>query len=499
MTSGRVDKMWQEQLANLVIENEDEAVARCLALSQRLGDSPDPKVRSQVVDALVACAKELAGRGSDMSALRIVAEIRSRFAGDPVARIQTFVAGSLTLAADLEVRAGDLDAAIATYDDALSLVAGSEEMARRGVDATLLLEKGRVLGNHGHPEEAIVVLDSALMAIRGATARKPALRISQAAEAVTYKLDQLCALDRFADATTMMQQFGDVLSDISGGAADDRVPLASAASEPGLAAALADIVNHGQCWAVFAGSVDISALEAAQRACRLYALSDPWILSGAPEPVEAAAALVRVIADGYALLAGQWSAAERASLPLPVRAELGRHELLHQRGVTEWSRKHGHPLRLTVRENEAVGARQPPTATSGLSNARPVEASLTRSIIKCLYLYELADVLSQSEYGREALRYKLFAAISIEYLRFAMNWGRSANAEGASDGSLAVAVACLQIAEGFFALTHCQSGANAPLSLRKERLRGLLHEAGGYDWLTGLGVSLPVWTHPRDA
>lgn len=62
-------------------------------------------------------------------------------------RIQTLVAGSLTLAADLQVRAGELDAAIAAYDDALSLLAGSEELKRRGVHATLLLETGRALGN----------------------------------------------------------------------------------------------------------------------------------------------------------------------------------------------------------------------------------------------------------------------------------------------------------------------------------------------------------------
>lgn len=499
MTGGCVDQIWKGSLANLVLENEDEAVARCLELSHRLGDSPDPQVRSHVVDALVACAKELTGRGSDKGALRVVEEIRSRFAGDPVARIQSLVAGSLTLAADLQVRAGELETAIAIYDDALSLVAGSEELERRGIDATLLLEKGRVLGNHQRREEAMVVLDNALTAIHRATGRKPALRIRQAAVAVTYKLDQLCALDRFAEASTLMQQLGDMLSDIPSGAADDRAPLVSGASEAALAAAVADIVNDGQCWGVFGGSIAVSSPEAAQRACRLYSLSDPWILSGAPEPVEAAAALVRVIADGYALLAGKWSSAERASLPLPSRAELERHELLHQRGVAEWSREHGHPLSLILRENEEVGGQQPSTATAGLCGARPAEASLTRNIIKCLCLYELADVLSQSEHGREALRYKLFAAISIEYLMFAMSWGRSANAAGASDGSLVVAVACLQIAEGLFAITHCQSGSDATLFPGKERLRGLLHEAGGYDWLTGLGVSLPAWTHAPDA
>ncbi len=482
-----------------MLENEDEAVARCLELSHRLGDSDDPQVRSHVVDALVACAKELTGRGCDEAALRVVKEVRSRFGGDSVARIQILVAGSLTLAADLQVRADEPEAAIATYDDALSLVAGSEEMERRGVDATLLLEKGRVLGNHQRREEAIVVLDSALTAIEGATARKPALRTRQAAVAAMYKLDQLCALDRFVEASTLMQQLSDVLGDIPDGAADDRALLAPEASEAALAAALADTVNDDQCWAVFAGSVAISSPEAAQRACLLFRLSDPWVLSGAPEPVEAAAALVRVIADGYALLAGRWSSAERASLPLPGRAELERHELLHQRGVAEWSREHGHPLSLTMRENEAVGAQQPSTAAAGLSWDRPAEASLTRNIIKCLYLYELADVLSQSQHGREALRYKLFAAVSIEYLKFAMNWGRSVNAEAASDGGLAVAVACLQIAEGFFTITHCQSGSTAIVSPRKERLLGLLHEAGGYDWLTGLGVSLPAWTHAREA
>lgn len=79
-----------------------------------------------------------------------------------------------------------------------------------------------------------------------------------------------------------------------------------------------------------------------------------------------------------------------------------------------------------------------------------------------------------------------------------MNWTRSVNAEGASDGRLAVAVACLQIAEGFFAITHQPSGSHAPLTPRKERLRGLLHGTSGYAWLTSLGVSLPGWTHATD-
>jgi tetratricopeptide (TPR) repeat protein len=476
---------WRQQISDLVLEDEDEAVARCLELSQRLGDSRDPQVRLDVVDALVACATELTGRSCDKGALRVVAEIRSRFAGDPVVRIQTLVAGSLTLAADLHVRAGEPEIAIASYDDALSLVAGSEEMERRGVHATLLLEKGRVLGNHQRREEAVVVLDSALSAIVRATARKPALRTRQVALATTYALDQLCALDRFAEASKLLAQLVDVLSEIPEDVAGDQASLAPEASEAELAAAVADIVTEGECWAIFAGSVAIPSPEAAQRACHLYRLSEPWILSAASEPVEAAAAFVRTIADGYALLAGQRSSAEH-------------HELLHQHGVAEWSRGHGHPLSLTVPSTETGGAQPSSRAAAGPSGARPVGASLIRNIVECLYVYELADVLSQSEHGREALRYKVFAAMAIMYMEFAMNWTRSVSAEEASDGRLAVAVVCLQIAEGFFAITHQPSGSDAPLTPAKERVRGLLHETDGYAWLTGLEVSLPDWTHAKD-
>jgi hypothetical protein len=49
-----------------------------------------------------------------------------------------------------------------------------------------------------------------------------------------------------------------------------------------------------------------------------------------------------------------------------------------------------------------------------------------------------------------------------------------------------------------FAVSHRQSGWDAPLTPAKERLRGILHETNGYAWLTSLGASLPAWTHADD-
>lgn len=152
-----------------------------------------------------------------------------------------------------------MPAAIDTYDDALSLVADSDELERHGVPATLLLAKGRVLGSHHRREEAIIDLDSALSAIRSATARQPALRTRQAAVAVAYKLGHLYALDRFAEAGALMTQLRVVLGEIPDDARDAAAPRPTEPSA--LAAALAEIVNDDQPWKVFAGSIAISAAD----------------------------------------------------------------------------------------------------------------------------------------------------------------------------------------------------------------------------------------------
>lgn len=491
---------WQKEISDLALENEDEAVAQALRLSQRVGNSPDPQVRLDAADALYACAKDLGVRGRSDAALRIAEELCTRFADDPFFRVQALVAAALSLMAELQVAAGQLAAAIAAYDEALSLVALSDELTRRGAGVALLLAKARVLTNDDRREEAIVVFDSALLAIQNATAGKAALRTRQAAVAVVAELDNLAALDRYADAYSLGEQLSGVLAHVPLGPPPQAATrsVASEPSESALAAALAEVVNEEECWAVFEGHKRLPSTEAAARACRLYGVSDPWALPGAADtPAHAASTIVRAVADGYALLAGRWSPAERSSLPLPQRALVGRHQVMGQPGLAEWATAHGHRLALHESDRGVPPAETRSPRSTRRPNVDAVSADLIRNIIKCLYLYELARVLGDSEPGLEALHHKLFRAISISYLRAALEWIRSLEIQEASDGRIGVAITCWLIAEGVFAITHDQTGSFVPLPPPEAPLRELLHNTGGYAWLRDRGVSLPAWTEQR--
>jgi hypothetical protein len=398
--------------------------------------------------------------------------------------------------AELQMADGQPTVALATYDEALSFVGRSEELIRRGTPVALLAAKAQVLGLLGRPEEAIVVLDGALSAIEAGTAGKAALRTRQAALASASKLDHLCALDRYEDAHNLGKQLSDVLNLVLAGSPSEQPSATIVASESSLAAELAMIVNHGECWALFQARERTSPAEAAERACRLYRVSEPWMVSatlGSTEPVDAAAALVQVIADGYALLAGEWSPAEWSSLPLPKQAEFERHQLVGQYGVEAWASEHGSPLALGVHDTEAAAQTRPLSSTT---EPEPDAASTgsIRDAVKIMYLYELIGVLSQSSTGAEALRRKEFDVVSISCLRFAAEWVLKLGFQGESDGAVGVAVTCLLIARGFFVLAHHETGATPTFFSAEGPLREVLHETGGYAWLADHAVSLPDWT-----
>lgn len=490
---------WHQEISDLVLTNEDEAVAHSLLLAQSFGDSSDAQVRLDVANALYAGAKSLGTRGRSDAAVRIAEEISSRFADDPVFRVQAVVGAALSLVAELQVLDGQPTEAIATHDEALSRAGRVEELTRRGAGVALLLAKSRILANLDRREEAIVVLDSALQAIQEATEGKGALRTRQAAMAIVAKLDNVAALDRYADAQDLGRQLSDVLAHVPGGP-PLAVATASAVPEPSessLAAALAELINDDECWAVFEGRTPISPTEAAERACRLYGVSEPWALPReSTGPVTSASATVRHVADGYALLTAQWSPAERSSLPLPRRAVMEHHQLLRRQGVAGWAAALGHPLHLREAESDVRSAGTSPGSQAGAE--ADVSPDVVRGMVKCLYLYEFIGILSSSRLGLEALKYKQLRAISISYLRAAVDWARSCDTDDASDGRVGVAAACWSISQGFFCVSHGETLPPSPLSPAEAPLRELLHETGGYAWLVEKGVSLPAWTRATD-
>jgi hypothetical protein len=125
---GQSARSWQKRISELILKDDAEAVAECLALSQRFGDSPDSQERLDAAEALYACARDLGVRGRSDAALRIAEEISSRFAEAPFYRLQALVAAALLLAAELQVAAGRLAVAVAAYDRALSVIALSDEL-----------------------------------------------------------------------------------------------------------------------------------------------------------------------------------------------------------------------------------------------------------------------------------------------------------------------------------------------------------------------------------
>ncbi len=482
-------RTWQEQIDELIVSDPGEAVAECLSRSQRLGDSSDPASRGEAADVLWTCASRLGSRGSTDFAVRVAEELRSRLGGDPSLKVQVRVVQALSLIGEIQAHRGQVAAALSRFDEALALVAATRVLTDRGSGVSLLMVKARVLSREERREESIVLLDAALSAIEAATAGNTALRTRQAAVAVVSKLDDLCALDRYAEARDLGQQLSDVLSGVLGEAATRQEAEAPVSSESSLAAALAEIFNDGECWGVFAAKTHISPSEAAQRAVSLYSVSDPWAPSAsATEPVTVATAIIRSVADGYALLSREWPPAERASLPLPQPAELD--QLIRQQGVDEWASAAGHPLN---RHGDPAGPAASPTPTRD-TGAFVISASGARDIAKCLYMYELTHILSESDAGLEALRYKTFLEISVSYLRSMRDWSRTP----LRDQAPGVVIACWLIAEGFFAITHRQAGSTPVFAPAKDQLRQLLHETAGYAWLLDQSMLPPAWTDPEE-
>lgn len=487
-------QLWRKEITELVRTNEDEVVRRCLQLSEHSESMPDA-VRLEVAGALFAGVQGLLSRGNADAALTVAGELGSRFAQDPNPQIRARAAAARMVIAGLKARTGQLSGAIETYDQTLSCVAGSDELVSQGASVAPLLAKGRALATLGRLEDANAIYDEALAAIKDAPNGSAAKRTRQAAVAVVAKLENLIALDRIDQVRELSKQLRRVVEDLSDGQALSGGPAPPKASESSLAAALAETMNDPECWDMFEGTKDASVEQATEQAVRLYDLAEPWLLDeSADARVREAASVIRTVADGYALLAGHATAADRETLPLP---ELGKlQHLVRERGIEDWANGWGHPLHLGNEGHVPVRRPLKQIFKRSIGQRPTVSRGTIQSVIKILYLYDLVRVLRRWQYGREALQDRNFSTLASSCLRFSFEWVWMLGTEGASDGRVGAAGTCLLIAEGLFLATHQPAGRSVFFPA-EVALREVLHEEGGYAWLVDLGLPLPAWTDPN--
>jgi hypothetical protein len=453
------------------------------------------------------------------------------------------------------VRLGRQGEAIAAYDEALALLDGLSGPQSRVDAATLLLSKGQLLAGLDRAEEAIVIFDSsvaAYLAARAAGAGTDELWV--AALALCEKSWRLCLLERSGEARAVRLRLAAVLGDVNeetSGDSDGRGP-ADAASEASLAAAFADFYNNGDCWRWFEARGEQPAPELmAERATGLYRLIEPWVLAGEEMDTGlaalAAAGEMRVVADGYAMLASRWSATERDTLPLPRRSESQQTRAVRRLRIDEWAAGHGYPLALRepaandgqadpgdellelmnfeaadslIRrfgiEEWAVEHGQPlarselaadfgladpddPSLEQGRSTATDsASRDFVRFFLTLAYTYDLLAVLCDSPAGRQALLSDYFRQYAIRQIADATRWTRWLMPLRELEDAAHAAVFGMLIAEAFFLASCGAISSSATLYPGVRNLRDSLHEAGICDWLVDQGAQLPQWLTEND-
>ncbi len=471
-----------------------DAMMCCSQLLDRLDNTSSVQSWREAFTAVFAGARGLATAGESQEALRLIEKIRQRFLEAPDWRTRGTAAGALLLAADIWVNLGQDVEALAAYDDALSLLPPSDEMTSRGLGINLLLRKAQLLSSMGRFEEAIVVLSAVIASVELATTATALLRTRGAGLAIIGKLDSYCALERFGEIPSLSDELVRVLTNTPEqpyeGISDTEIP-----SERDLAGALSGVINEDECWRVFDSPVQIPRDAATRHAMQLYGVSEPWAVPvepGSELPTMVAAAIVRDIADGYALLAESRSQSDRKTLPLPRRAEFERLRLISDFGVDTWASGHGQPLRSPDGAAYVEPLIDEPKF-SDESEWEFVEASFTVTVLKVMFVFEFADILARWASGRAVLNDKVFRALCADYLSTARRWRRQLLSHGAHDERAAIMLICQLIAQALFVASHNELQA-AAAELPVDRLRELLHESGGYSWLRARDVPLPPWT-----
>ena len=317
----------------------------------------------------------------------------------------------------------------------------------------------------------------------------------------------LCLLERSGAARAVRARLAAVLGDVveaTSGDSDAGHP-ADAASEASLAAAFADFFNGGDCWRWFEARDEQPAPELmAHRATELYRLIEPWLLAG--EEMEtglaalAAAAGLRLVADGYAMLARRWSATERDALPLPQRAESQHERVVRRLRIDEWAAGHGHPLAL--REPAANEAQadpgDEPLDQGGSAAADFASRDFVRFFLTVVYTYDLLVVLCDSPTGRQAMHSDYLRQYAIRQIADATRWIRWLIPLRELEDEGGAVVFGMLIAEAFFLVSCGAVSSSATLYPGVRIMRDNLREAGICDWLVEQGARLPQWLTEND-
>ena len=317
--------------------------------------------------------------------------------------------------------------------------------------------------------------------------------------ALLNKAEVLCDLDRSEEAQWVGDQLASVLADaVATGDGDDS--SAPAVTESELAAVFADTINGGDCWRWFeAIDPQPSPTHMAQRAIELYRLTQPWTLADegdGGDPAQAAAGMVRDVADGYAMLARTLTSEQRAAQPLPARTMSQRAQLIRAFGADEWAAGLGYQFDLP-QPSEGTGGNEPdeqPPAPTATTAPQSVDA-FVRFSLSSLYRYDLLTVAADSAVARDVLR-ESFKETAVYGIAQARRWTRRAMT--IDPDAYGIAIANLLIAQGFFLACYGVVTSRATVFPSMTGLHDLLRDNRGSEWLRNQGATLPRWLDEED-
>jgi tetratricopeptide (TPR) repeat protein len=450
------------------------------SIVERFERVEDPALREDVADALYALATEA---DSDLAAVAVWDEIIDRFADATERKLKTHVVRALRYKGSALTQMGRGEEALAMFDAALAKPLGDE------VAAQLLYGKHSALRQLRRRPEAIVVADSLVARV---TALAGPARDAVLPEAIIVLMERaldLRLLDPPRHDDDHQAALRVMLDDIQD--AQRPAPRPKRCPEELLAQELAAAMSADLWFEFLAGVADDDATRARMgaRAVELFELASPWLdATGDDQAIEpsVAAALLRDIANGHAVMSRWWPPENRAQLPLPLRA-LAEHAI-HGFGLEDWAAELGHPLAL----DDDQDPEDPPRGQTADSDEDDhLTDGLARVVAGALDTYDLLAVLQHSPAGRAALRTGRLREWTAWRVSDALSWAVWVNGR---DERVMVAAAVMSfIAEAWFRAAHSAAQAPPALSPDRRRLRDLTAAGELEEWFADRDLHLPAW------
>jgi tetratricopeptide (TPR) repeat protein len=473
-------------------------------------------------------ARRLADSGQVEAAIRAFDDLISRFATAEEVGFQLSVVRALLRKAALLLNLERVDEGLAAYDD---VIARTESMPRvHETRRKTLEEKARVLHDAGRFEEALEAYDDALAAATPTDNSIPALLLtkgailhylSRRAEAVVVfenvvrqtadgsgrsddpevlgtataaALRHLAALATLGETEAMASVVGSVRDLVTEQPPRPRRPREPESDQTRLATRLRETLE-GDCWLLLATAGDDPETRESmrRRALELYAYSEPWF-GEAPESWDEsayAAALLRRVADSYAMLSQSWEDTYRASLPLFNRPLFEWAVRLSE--LDAWAEQLGSPLEL----------RESPEPIEELieeerEKAADADVNIAPAFAGAIWRYELVSTLCDSKIGSAALRTNVVSEFAPWALSDAQRWAGRAWHTSAEFGLLGIAI--LQATQAFYVASHADTVSSSDdLFPSKTLLAGLVRESGAAEWIEEQQIVLPEWLLDLDA